>query len=118
MEPDAQTALAGADERPAPSRHQVVEADRTAVFEATVRPCYAPLVRRLTLVVGNEHDAQDFDFGEGGPDAEYSITRLDASAIGGEIMDDTEEVAGDDAWAPDLEVGWYGGIAPFTWASP
>ena len=28
-------------------------------FEAAARPHYAPLVRRLVLVLGNEHDAED-----------------------------------------------------------
>jgi RNA polymerase sigma-70 factor, ECF subfamily len=28
-------------------------------FEAAVRPHYAPLVRRLVVVLGNEHDAED-----------------------------------------------------------
>jgi RNA polymerase sigma-70 factor (ECF subfamily) len=32
--------------------------DRTT-FEAAVRPHYAPLMRRLTVVLGNEHDAED-----------------------------------------------------------
>ena len=59
MGPDAPTALARGDERPALDRHQASDSDRSAVFEAAVRPFYAPLVRRLTLVVGNEHDAQD-----------------------------------------------------------
>ncbi|HEY4632978.1 MAG TPA: RNA polymerase sigma factor [Candidatus Limnocylindrales bacterium] len=31
----------------------------TADFEAAVRPHYAPLVRRLVVVLGNEHDAED-----------------------------------------------------------
>jgi RNA polymerase sigma-70 factor (ECF subfamily) len=41
-------------------------ADRTAAangdrdaFEAAVRPHYAPLIRRLVLVVGDPHDAED-----------------------------------------------------------
>jgi RNA polymerase sigma-70 factor (ECF subfamily) len=29
------------------------------IFEAAVRPLYAPLVRRLVLVLGNESDAED-----------------------------------------------------------
>lgn len=28
-------------------------------FEAAVRPCYAPLMRRLVVVLGDEHDAED-----------------------------------------------------------
>ena len=34
-------------------------AARDVDFEAAVRPHYAPLVRRLVVVMGNEHDAQD-----------------------------------------------------------
>ena len=30
-----------------------------STFEAAVRPHYAPLMRRLTVVLGNEHDAED-----------------------------------------------------------
>ena len=30
-----------------------------AAFEAAVRPYYAPLIRRLVLVVGDPHDAED-----------------------------------------------------------
>ncbi len=33
--------------------------DAQAAFEAAVRPHYANLVRRLVVVLGNEHDAQD-----------------------------------------------------------
>ena len=36
------------------------------------------------------------DFGEGGPDTEYWISRLDTSAIGGQIMDETQEAAAAD----------------------
>lgn len=35
------------------------------------------------------------DFGQGGPDAEYWITRLDAPAMGGQMRDDTGEMAED-----------------------
>ncbi len=33
--------------------------DDPDAFEAAVRPHYAPLMRRLTVVLGNEHDAED-----------------------------------------------------------
>ncbi len=33
--------------------------DDPATFEAAVRPYYAPLVRRLVVVLGDEHDAED-----------------------------------------------------------
>jgi RNA polymerase sigma-70 factor, ECF subfamily len=33
--------------------------EHTAAFEAAVRPHYSALVRRLVLVLGNEHDAED-----------------------------------------------------------
>jgi RNA polymerase sigma-70 factor (ECF subfamily) len=59
VEPEAPTALVRGDERAASATHQAADSDRTAAFEAAVRPFYAPLVRRLVLVVGNEHDAQD-----------------------------------------------------------
>ena len=36
-----------------------VEIDDPRTFEATVRPHYAGLVRRLVLVLGDEHDAQN-----------------------------------------------------------
>jgi RNA polymerase sigma-70 factor (ECF subfamily) len=57
--PDAPTALARGDDLAAAATQEAADSDRTAAFEAAVRPFYAPLVRRLTLVVGNEHDAQD-----------------------------------------------------------
>ena len=37
---------------------RVVVRDRDA-FESVVRPLYAPLLRRLTLVLGDPHDAED-----------------------------------------------------------
>jgi RNA polymerase sigma-70 factor (ECF subfamily) len=49
------TPAEGADDRVAAagSRHD------PAAFEAAVRPHYAPLMRRITVVLGNEHDAED-----------------------------------------------------------
>jgi RNA polymerase sigma-70 factor (ECF subfamily) len=40
-------------------RAAATAADAGAAFEVAVRPHYAPLVRRLVLVVGDPHDAQD-----------------------------------------------------------
>jgi RNA polymerase sigma-70 factor, ECF subfamily len=57
--PDAPAALARGDDHAASSLQRTEAIDPTATFEAAVRPFYAPLVRRLVLVVGNEDDAQD-----------------------------------------------------------
>jgi RNA polymerase sigma-70 factor (ECF subfamily) len=45
---------------PAPAARADASARRDpGPFEAAVRPHYAPLVRRLVVVLGNEHDAED-----------------------------------------------------------
>ncbi len=44
--------------RPGTTVVTAVERDSTT-FEAAVRPHYAPLVRRLVVVLGDEHDAED-----------------------------------------------------------
>jgi RNA polymerase sigma factor (sigma-70 family) len=41
------------------SRDVAASGDDPEAFEAAVRPHYANLVRRLVLVLGNEHDAED-----------------------------------------------------------
>jgi RNA polymerase sigma factor (sigma-70 family) len=41
------------------SRDAAASGDDPEAFEAAVRPHYANLVRRLVLVLGNQHDAED-----------------------------------------------------------
>ncbi len=43
----------------APARERAASRGDPGAFEAAVRPHYANLVRRLVLVLGNEHDAED-----------------------------------------------------------
>ncbi len=46
-------------ERPTGRRAARTASSDPAAFEVAVRPHYAALVRRLVLVLGNEHDAED-----------------------------------------------------------
>jgi RNA polymerase sigma-70 factor (ECF subfamily) len=44
---------------PAVRRDRAATNGETEAFEAAVRPHYAPLIRRLVLVLGDPHDAED-----------------------------------------------------------
>jgi RNA polymerase sigma-70 factor (ECF subfamily) len=52
--------MTSADATAATRRERAAETNReTEAFETAVRPHYAPLVRRLVLVLGDPHDAED-----------------------------------------------------------
>jgi RNA polymerase sigma-70 factor, ECF subfamily len=53
------TQVRAADPPASRARSTGATAADPVAFEAAVRPHYAPLVRRLTVVLGDEHDAQD-----------------------------------------------------------